>query len=289
MAKKDAPAAATKSSAGRAESLLIDELSERLETLQLFRAGDEAQKNATLEAFGSSGVIEDQMLKELSSPAPLQHPDRFDEAHRRAMRALEVFDRNGARSPSALKVPGPLKPIANIIVQKLITVIVRSHQKNLIKNLHQLYALREANSPLGSDAHRFLVTARMQVAGITPDLNKSSVPLPAFLLGGAAISGAVSFVGESLTSEVGRYAFAAGFGIIGLGLFWCVLKAAGIARSRSRIAIDATFKALWEVIGDAGHPPKDEAQSFAIIATALLVAVWVVVPTVIGFSLIHKS
>src|SRR5690349_15772334 len=80
------------------EGLLIDQLGERLESLQLLRGrGDESSTNQLLEAFGSSGAIEDQMLKELSSKEPLHHTERFDEAHRQAMRALEVFDRNGSR------------------------------------------------------------------------------------------------------------------------------------------------------------------------------------------------
>ena len=273
------------------DGLLIDQLSERLESLQLLRGvDDEAQTNQLLEAFGSSGVIEDQMLKELSSKAPLRHTERFDEAHRRAMRALEVFDRNGSRPPSALnKVPQLIKPVAERIVQLLITFIVRSHQKRLVKQLRQLYALREANSPVGSDDYQLLATARIQVDAITPDLNKSSLPLPAFLVGGAAISGAASFVGRSLTTDVGRFCFAAGFLIVGLGLFWCVLKAAGIARSRARIALDGSFKALYEVIGDAGNPPKDQSKLFAVIASILLVAIWIVVPGVLGFQVIKQA
>jgi hypothetical protein len=267
-----------------AETLLIDDLSDRLESLQMLRGGDTAQSEAMLEAFGSSGPIEDQMLKELSSKVSLLHPSRFDQAHRRAMRALEVFDRNGPRPPSTLKVPGLLKPVADKIVQILITVIVRSFQKRLVSHLRQLYALREANSPVGSDEYQMLATARIQVDAIAPDLNKTSLPLPAFLVGGAAISGTLSFLGDSLTSDIGRFCFAAGFLIVGLGVFWCVLKAAGIARSRGHIAIDASFQALWEVIGDAGEPPKDQARMFAVVATILLLTIWLVVPSVIAYS-----
>jgi len=270
-----------------AETLLIDDLSDRLESLQMLRGGDNAETEALLEAFGSRGKVEDQMLKELSSKLPLLHTNRFDEAHRRAMRALEVFDRNGPRPPSALKVPRLLKPAADRIVQLLITVIVRSFQKRLVSHLRQLYALREANSPVGSDEYQLLATARIQVDAIAPDLNKTSLPLPAFLVGGAAISGTLSFVGDSLNSDVGRFCFAAGFLILGLGVFWCVLKAAGIARSRGRIAIDASFQALWEVIGDAGTPPKDQARMFAVIASLLLLTIWIVVPSVIAYSVLR--
>jgi len=270
--------------------LLIDQLGERLESLQLLRGGDdESQTNQLLEAFGSRGIIEDTMLKELSSKVPLHHTERFDEAHRQAMRALEVFDRNGSRPPSALKVPPLIKPVAEKIVQLLITFIARSHQKRLVKQLRQLYALREANSPVGSDDYQQLATARIQVDAIAPDLNKSSLPLPAFLVGGAAISGTLSFIGKSLTTDLGRFGFAGGFLVVGLALFWCVLKAAGIARSRARIALDASFKALWEVIGDAGEPPKDQAKMFAVIASILLLAIWIVVPGVIGFQVIKQA
>jgi hypothetical protein len=270
------------------ESLLLDELTSRLDSLRLFREHDESEANAVLEQFGSSGIIEDQMLKELSSRLPLKHPARFDEAHRRAMRALEVFDRNGARQPSALKVPKLIKPLANKVVQLLITAIVRSHQKRLVKDLRQLYALREANSPVGSDDYQLLATARIQVDAIMNDLNKSSLPLPAFLVGGAAISALLSVIKNSLTGDQwAQYTFAGAFLIVGLGMFWCILRAAGIARSRTRIALDASFKALWEVIGDAGQPPRDRAKLFATIASILLVLVWIIVPAIVAWAAIN--
>ena len=272
----------------REEHLLLDQLSSRLDSLRFFRESDETQAMATLEAFGSSGKVEDQMLRELSSRTPLRHSARFDEAHRGAMRALEVFDRNGAKPPSALKVPKLIKPIANRVVQLLIIAIVRSHQKRLVKDLRQLYALREANSPVGSDDYQLLATARIQVDAIMNDLNKSSLPLPAFLVGGAAISGLLSVIKNSLTGDQwAQYSFAAAFFVIGLGMFWCILRAAGIARSRTRIALDASFKALWEVIGDAGNPPKDRAKLFATIATILLVLVWIIVPAVVAWAAIN--
>lgn len=269
------------------DRLLIDDLTSRLDSVNLFRERDEARANAELERFGTSGIIEDQMIRELSSKAPLAHPDRFDEAHRRAMRALEVFDRNGPRPPSALKVPRLIKPMADKVVQLLIIAIVRSHQKRLVKDLRQLYALREANSPVGSEDYQLLATARIQTDAIVADLNKSSLPLPAFLVGGAAISGALSLVRRSLDDQVGQYVFSGVFFVLGLAAFWCILRAAGIARSRTRIALDASFLALWEVIGDAGRPPRDHSKLFATIATLLLVAVWLVVPALIAWAAIN--
>lgn len=272
----------------RPDQLLLDQLSSRLDSLRFFRESDDVQAMATLEAFGSSGKVEDQMLHELSSRTALKHPDRFDEAHRGAMRALEVFDRNGAKPPSALKVPKLIKPLADRVVQLLIIAIVRSHQKRLVKDLRQLYALREANSPVGSDEYQLLATARIQVDAIMNDLNKSSLPLPAFLVGGAAISAIMSVIRDSLTGDQwAQYTFAGVFFVIGLAMFWCILRAAGIARSRTRIALDASFQALWEVIGDAGSPPRDHSKLFATIATILLVLVWLLVPAIVAWAAIN--
>lgn len=268
------------------ERLLLDELTSRLDSINLFREHDETQANAELERFGTSGIVEDQMVRELSSTAPLAHPDRFDEAHRRAMRALEVFDRNGPLPPSALRVPRLVKPVANKIVQLLITAIVRTHQKLLVKNLRQLYALREANSPVGSEDYQLLSAARIQVDAIVGDLNKSSIPLPAFLVGGAAVSGTISVIQRSLNDQAGQYVLSGVFFVLGLAAFWCILRAAGIARSRTRIALDASFQALWEVVGDAGRPPRDHSKLFAAIATLLLVAVWLVVPVLVAWAAI---
>lgn len=267
------------------DNLLLDELTERLDTLRLLRETDEASADAALEALGSQGAIEAAMLTQLSSSAtPLRHPDRFAEAHRRAIRALEVFDRNGVKRPSSLSVPGFLRPVASKVVQMLVHVIVRSHQKRLITAVRQLYVLREANARVGTAEHRMLTRARRNLDTLTPELDKSTLPLPAFLVGGAALSGVASFLQRSLADEWGRLGVLAGLALIGLAGFWCIIKAAAIARRRTRIALDDTFRALWEVIGDAGAPPSDRTRVFAIVGTAVLVVVWILVPLLIALA-----
>ena len=264
------------------ENLRIDELGERLDALRLLRERDDAGVESILESLGSQGPVEAQMLTELSNPAPLRHPERFDEAHRRAMRALEVFDRNGIKAPSSLKAPEFIKGIAGKVVQLLIHVIVRGHQQRLIKEVRQLYALREATAAIGSDEHRMLAKARRHMDTIVPELSKSSLPLPAFLVGGAAVSGTVSFLQRGLADDWGRLIVLTGFAVLGLAGFWCIIQAAAIARRRTRIALDATFLALWEVIGDAGTPPRDRTRVFAVIGSAVLIAVWILVPLLIA-------
>lgn len=268
--------------------LLLDELSDRLETLKLIRTDDEQRADAILEQFGAKGRVESEMLDQLSARAPLAHPDRFEEAHRTAMRALEIFDRNAGRPPSSLKA-GPLKPVAGYIVQLLIRMIVRDYQKTVVDQIRELYARRWANSPKGSPEFGMLRMARLQLERLTPDFHRKSVGIPTFLLGGAALSGLGSaFQGVLLAAVHNRLLLvvvAAAFAALALGGFWCILQAASIARRRTHIALDQPLRALWETIGAAGNPPRDHSRQFAIYAVSLLVLAWIVVPVAITLAI----
>ena len=263
----------------RTERLLLDELSDRLDTLKLLRADDDTRADAILEQFGAKGKVEADMLDQIAARSSLAHADRFEEAHRTAMRALEVFDRNGARPPSNLNA-GPLEPVAAFVVQLLIRVIVRDYQKSVIENIRQLYARREANSVPASAEIIMLRRARMQADRLAPGLQKKSLGLPTYLLGGAAVSGVVSGLQGLLLSaahsDVRLAVVAAAFTLLALAAFWCVLKAAAIARRRTRIALDQPLRALWETIGAAGHPPRDQSRQFATYAVVFLGLAWLV-------------
>jgi hypothetical protein len=272
----------------RREHLLLDELTERLDTLKLIRTDDEQRADAILEQFGAKGRVESEMLDQLSARAPLRYPDRFEEAHRTVMRALEVFDRNAARPPSNLHV-GPLEPVASYVVQLLIRIIVRDHQKTVVAQIRQLYARRWANSVKGSPEFGMLRLARLEMERLTPDFQRKSVGLPTFLLGGAALSGVASLFQQVLVAaahnRVLLLVVAGVFVALALGGFWCILRAAAIARRRVRIALDQPLRALWETIGAAGHPPRDQSRQFAVYAVVLLVLAWVVVPVAITFAI----
>lgn len=127
-----------------------------------------------------------------------------------------------------------------------------------------------------------LQTARNQMDVLIPDLTKPTNGLPTFLAGGALISGSVSLIQRGLQHELGRAIIAVGFLIVAIASFWCVLRAAALARRRTRIALDATLSALWETIGDAGSPPKDQSRMFATGAAVILVLVWIVLPVVVA-------
>lgn len=264
------------------EHLLLDELTTRLESLRFLTETDEAQIDSLIESFSTEGTVEATMLEELASTSVLAHPDRFDEAHRRLIRSFEVYDRNSIKAPSALRVPRPLRPLATRMVQALIFVIVRMFQKRVLGEVRTLYALREANAPTQSPERDMLTAARAQIDLITPNLTKATSPLPAFLMGGAVISGTASLVRRSLVDEWGQVAVGLAFVLIGLAMFWCVIKASAIARRRSRLVMGPPVAALWEVVGQAGVPPRDRARLFAVLATLVLLAAWIVVPVILA-------
>jgi len=58
------------------------------------------------------------------------------------------------------------------------------------------------------------------------------------------------------------------------------MYAAGVSRRRIRLTTELPARALWEVVGSAGDPPKDQSFLFAIIAIVLAVLSWVLVPVV---------
>jgi hypothetical protein len=270
----------------RTERLLLDELTQRLDAVKLLRADDDQHADAILEQFGAKGKVESDMLDQLAVQPPLAHPDRFEEAHRTAMRALEVFDRNSARAPSNLPAPGFLRPIASFVVQTLVRMIVRDYERSVIEHVRKLYARREANSTKGSREFMMLRLARLQANRLAPDFQKSGGGLPTFLVGGAVLSGVASafqgVLASALHNQVLLVVVAVAFALLALGAFWCVFHAAAIARRRTHIALDQPILALWETIGAAGNPPRDQSRQFATYAVILLLLAWIVVPVAIA-------
>ena len=65
-------------------------------------------------------------------------------------------------------------------------------------------------------------------------------------------------------------------------LAWVALYAAGVARRRIRLSTDQQMRALWEAVGAAGDPPRDESYNFAVYAIVLLIVAAIVVPAAIG-------
>ena len=96
----------------RDEHLILDEVTDQLATTFRLLSGD--PNEAAERAFADIGVntrAEAALLGEIAAPGPLEHPDRFEQSHRLAMRALEVADRGAWKHPQLPRL-GPLSGAA---------------------------------------------------------------------------------------------------------------------------------------------------------------------------------
>jgi hypothetical protein len=264
--------------------LLVDQI----DALRVLRADTDDEKGRLLEQIGGKGIVEQEMVAQMSAIRPLHHPDRFEEAHRMMMRGIEVLDRNGPR-PAKVPNVGPLRPIAQWLVQQVTRWIVKSHLNRLTGRICGLYEKREANSDWGTREHAMLRRARLDARRVQANSSGNALGLPTFLLGGAALtsiaSGLQSLARSAMDSTLGIsvLGFIAVF-VLG-ALSWVALYSAGVARRRIRLSTDQPMKALWETIGAAGKPPRDESYNFAVYAIILLVLAWIVIPLAIWLAL----
>jgi len=91
----------------RARSKRDESFLDRLDALRVLRA-DEDEQGALLEELAEVGAPERDIARELlAGQQPLRRPEEFEDAHRRVMRALEVLERNGARSATATQPETP--------------------------------------------------------------------------------------------------------------------------------------------------------------------------------------
>jgi len=166
---------------------------------------------------------------------------------------------------------------------------VKSHLNRLTGRICGLYEKREANSDWGSREHAMLRRARLDARRVQANSTGNALGLPTFLLGGAALTS----VGSGLQS-LARTAMDSTIGISILGfitvfvlgaLSWVALFSAGVARRRIRLSTDQPMRALWETIGAAGKPPRDESYNFAVYAIILLVLAWIVIPLAIWLAI----
>ena len=263
--------------------LLIDQI----DSLRVLRADSDEEKGRLLEQIGGKGLVEQEMVAQMSAVKPLHHPDRFEEAHRIMMRGIEVLDRNGPRPAKVPKV-GPLRPVAQWLVQQVSRWIIKSHLNRLTGRICGLYEKREANSDWGTREHAMLRRARLDARRVQASSSGSALGLPTFLLGGAALTSVASGL-----QSLARTAMDSTLGVSILGfitvfvlgaLSWVALYSAGVARRRIRLSTDQPMKALWETIGAAGKPPRDESYNFAAYAIILLVLAWIVVPLAIWLA-----
>lgn len=269
--------------------LVLDEFDEKLEAFNALRKSDAAAADRILDQVGATDGVDRQIILELASKRPLGHPDRFPEAHAGAMRALEVLDRNGS---GGIRISGlgPLAPVAQYAVQQVVHFLVKSHLRNVINNLSNLYSRREASS-LKDDPHRPLVTrARHQTDLIAAGYKGNPLGFPTFILGGAFLSTIIGslqgIVLSAVDSPIGQIILVlALFGVM-VAASWALLKGAAIARRRIKLTTDQPLEALYQTVGRCGRAPQDQARLFALLALILMAVAWIAVPIALGVSLL---
>jgi hypothetical protein len=256
-----------------------------IDALRVLRADTPEAKTALLQQIAGSGRVEQDIVSELSKVRPLWRPGGFEPAHRMVMRSLEVLDRNGAR---AARMPpiGPLKPVAQFLVQLVTRWIVRNHENETVSKIRKLYELREANSAWDTPEHHALRRARIDVVRLEGGLKSNPIGLPKVLIGGAFLSGVISGLSR-LVLAVLENAAAVVVGavvvvVVLACLAWVALYAAAVARRRINLSLDQPLEALWDAIGAAGGPPRDQSYNFAVYAIALLILASILVPIAIG-------
>ena len=264
--------------------LLLDQI----DSLRVLRADTDEEKGALLEQIGGKGVVEQEMVTQMAAIRPLQHPDRFEEAHHMVMRAIEVLDRNGQR-PAVLPRLGPLRPVATWLVQLVTRWIVRNHLSRLLGRICGLYERREANSEWSTREHSMLRRARLDARRVHAGMNGKALGLPTFLLGGAFLGSIASALQSVARAALDSRAGVIILSVVVMGvlaaLSWVALYSAGVARRRIRLSTDQPVKALWETIGVAGKPPRDESFNFAAYAIALLLLSWIVIPLAVWLAI----
>ncbi|MGE5595635.1 MAG: hypothetical protein ACM3S1_06310 [Hyphomicrobiales bacterium] len=274
----------------RVDELLLDELTEQLDrTRRLLTGNPEAAAEAALARMGGQREAEMRIAADLAVMAPLAQPERFAEAHRLTMRALEVLDREGSRDPGTPRL-GPLSPVLAVGIEFVAEYIVKSYAESIAQRLRTLYARREAQCPPGAPERRLLASARVEMDRLAPTFSGGGTLAPILFVGGALVPLLASFTNLIGAIDFGNRAVVwvglAVLFVLFLALSTVMLRGAAVAHRRSTLIMQRPLAALWETIGHAGNPPENDSTLFATVAIVLTAVVWFVIPAVAGLVLV---
>ena len=267
---------------GGSELDALDQFSEKLNAFKAFRSSDSDAADKLFESLGGRGKVEQEMLLQLGAWLPLYKPDRFEQSHQVVMRALEVLYRNGHRK-APVKL-GVATPIAQYFVQLVTRFVVRDHVKNVVKSLDNLYLRRWTSAPKDTRDASMLRRAWFQVEKVAPGYGGGSIGVPTYLVGGAfasSLTGLFSNIGATGgRNRILLVILAVVLYAVLVALAYGVIRGAAIGRRRIKMALDQPLKHLWEVVGAAGDPPKDQARMFALLSLVVMALAAVAVPVI---------
>jgi hypothetical protein len=262
---------------------LLEDLTAQLErTRDLLTGSPEEAASRALHLLGGQKEVEARIAVDLAARGPLTQPERFGEAHRLTMRALEILNRDGSRDPPVPRL-GPVRPLLKLAVEAVAKYIVRSYAAAIIGRLRRLYTRRESQAAPRTPERHLLARARLDAERLSPDYG-GGTRLPAVLAGGAAVPALASFAQRLGALDFGNFwvqiAGLVLLFLLFLGVSWVLLQGAGVAHRRSRLIMQQPLNALWETIGNCGIPPKDPSTTFATVSITLTVLAWFVLPAV---------
>jgi hypothetical protein len=265
---------------------VFDEVDTWLDRVQIVDESDE-EVAKFLGSLDLRGPQEREMLSELARNTPLAKPQDFRMAHRRAAAALETLGRHGYRSAV---VPRWLKPkvFGRFVVELVARYVVVSHLRRVSTEMRNLYWLRTMQAPAGTDARSLFYRARTEAEGLMVVFKRREIGLPSFVIGGVLIPIMLALVRIIQGLDLGSWWVATVTLVAGGLIVWLIstviLRGAAMASRRIRLATTAPLAALWDVVGSAGWPPRDQSRKFAIIAIVLTTLAWVVVPAAIAVA-----
>lgn len=276
--------------------MLPDQLTDQIvgqfdRTRQLLSGNSEEAAEAVIARMGAESGAEARIAAQLAVTAPLADPERFPIAHRRAMRALEVLDREGFRDPPVGRI-GPIEPIVQPIVEFVAEYLVKSYAETIAGRLRTLYARREAQARPGSHERQALARARIEMDRLAPGFSGGGVTAPLVVVFGAAVPILAGF-GKSIGainfgSRPVFLSLVAALLVVSLMASWVLLHGAAVAHRRSRLIMQEPLAQLWETIGYAGNPPRDDSVEFATIAVAVTTITWLVIPVAVTLAVIFR-
>lgn len=257
-----------------------------LERLKLL-SGDDAEIARFLDSIEVTSPREREMLYEISRTRPLAHVELFPQAHRNMAEALESLARHGYHGTRAGQQLGPLRVVVQWGVRLVARYLVVSHVRNLVRQIRNLYVMREIQSPIGTRERLSLTRARTDAEQMVEALKAKELAVPTFLIGGALIPvlAALGRANGLLGSTAWATAFAVGGVLVSLVASWFILRGAALASRRIRLATAGPVKALWDAVGWCGNPPKDQTRTFVIVSLALTLGAWIIIPILIGIAL----
>ncbi|MFN8111152.1 MAG: hypothetical protein U0Y82_15130 [Thermoleophilia bacterium] len=253
---------------------------------------DDEDLDAYLAGVEPRGAREQEMLTELASHQPvLAMPDQFLPAHHRVMRALESVRRHGARRP-VLQGPPVWTHVSRYLIELVARYVLVSFVQQVATDLRNLYRVREAQSPLRTREHMVLRRARRDAEDLRQVFQGRTIGVPTFLVGGALIpvlasmANVVTAVNPNITDP--RFLVTVVIGLLVTAFIsWVVLRGAALAHRRIQIATRVPLERLWQTIGTAGKPPRDDGSTLATLAIVVTAVAWLVFPAIILLAAVH--